>query len=37
MKKAYKRFRFCYYFLGWPLGKSIKIAIFGKDIFKMGG
>lgn len=37
MKKAYLRFRFCYYFMGMSLGKSLKAAIFGKDIFKIGG
>lgn len=36
MKKAIKRFRFCYYFMGMSFGKSIKAAIFGKDVFKFG-
>ena len=34
MKNALKRFRFCYYFMGMPLSKCIKAALFGKDVFK---
>lgn len=36
MKKAIKRFRFCYNFMGMPLWKSLQAAIFGKDVFKIG-
>lgn len=36
MRKAIKRFNFCYHFMGMPLSKSIKAAIFGKDVFKFG-
>ena len=36
MKKAIKRFRFCYNFMGMSFRKSITAAIFGKDVFKFG-
>ena len=36
MKNAFRRFRFCYYVMGMPLGKCIKAALFGKDVFKVG-
>ena len=34
MSKAIKRFRFCYFFMGMSLTKSIKAMLFGKDVFK---
>ena len=36
MKKAIKRFNFCYYVMGMPLFKCIKAALFGKKVFKFG-
>lgn len=36
MKKAIKRFNFCYRIMGMPLSKCIKAALFGKDVFKFG-
>lgn len=36
MRDAIRRFRFCYYVIGMPLGKCIKAALFGKDVFKLG-
>lgn len=36
MKKAIKRFNFCYYVMNMPLSKCIKATLFGKDVFKFG-
>ena len=36
MKKAFRRFCFCYYFMSMSFGKCIKAALFGKDVFKFG-
>lgn len=36
MRKAIKRWRFCRYLMGMSFCDSLKAAIFGRDVFKVG-